>query len=287
MRQDILKLAKQGNPRAIATLLKHRLQSEGISVQASLRDDCLRIVLKSEQIPDEQIMTDLVQRDIAILSPSAIARVKIFGQQIGDDIPVWSRNFELIGQPKTDNISVHHAQPVENAVHCPKCSYTQIMATKKGFDVGGAAVGAVLFGPLGLAGGMIGGNQLMLSCMKCGHQWIPGETIEIEHRVTEARVKVMNTGDRVSSAGCSFVLLGIVGILLFFAIPPVGALVLCMAILMPLLYLCGSKDHISSLIGNCPHCDKEVEVHNMKAESSNCSHCKKKFLIREQKFYTI
>ncbi len=145
----------------------------------------------------------------------------------------------------------------------------------------------VLLGPLGLAGGMIGSNQLMLSCMKCGHQWMPGQTIEIKHRVTDANVKVMDFGDRIGVAGCSFVVFGIIGIPLFFVIPPVGALVLIMAFLMPMMYLSGDKNTISSLVGNCPHCNKEVEVNNMKAKDSNCSHCQKKFFIRKRKFHTI
>lgn len=294
MTQNFLELAKKGNPQAIAALMNSQLQFKGVTVRTSLKDDCLRIVLESEQIPDEQEMTVFIQEGLTVLSSSAIARVKIFGQQIGDDIPVWSRDIELIGKPEVD-IPVRRTHLVEDAVHCPNCDSTQLMATKKGFGVGQAAVGAILLGPVGLASGMIGSNQLILSCMKCGHQWEPGKTTatnesQLNHRVTSAKVKIMGIGERIGLSVFTFVVLGSLGIVLF-AIPLIGWIagifLLLGAIIYPYQLITGDKDSISKLVGDCPHCRKEVEVNGIKTQDFKCSHCKQKVFIKEQEFHTI
>lgn len=60
-------------------------------------------------------------------------------------------------------------------IRCPKCNSDQIFADKKGFGLKKAAVGGILLGPVGLLGGMLGKNKVMITCMKCGHQWNVGE----------------------------------------------------------------------------------------------------------------
>jgi tellurium resistance protein TerD len=60
-------------------------------------------------------------------------------------------------------------------IRCPKCGSTQITASNKGFGLGKAAVGGILLGPVGLLGGLIGSKKVVVSCLKCGHQWQPGE----------------------------------------------------------------------------------------------------------------
>ncbi|HRY32063.1 MAG TPA: hypothetical protein P5531_03745 [Bacteroidales bacterium] len=59
-------------------------------------------------------------------------------------------------------------------VCCPKCGSDQIVAQKKGFGVGKAAVGAILVGGIGLAAGAIGSKKIYLVCMSCGHRFNPG-----------------------------------------------------------------------------------------------------------------
>lgn len=60
-------------------------------------------------------------------------------------------------------------------IKCPKCGSTQITAGKKGFGLGKAAGGALLLGPVGLLGGMIGSKKVKITCLKCGHEWKPGQ----------------------------------------------------------------------------------------------------------------
>lgn len=55
---------------------------------------------------------------------------------------------------------------------CPMCGEIQnwknIDTSNKGFSVGKAAVGAVLFGPVGLVGGALGKKKVSYCCGKCG-----------------------------------------------------------------------------------------------------------------------
>jgi pyruvate dehydrogenase complex dehydrogenase (E1) component len=62
----------------------------------------------------------------------------------------------------------------EAPIRCPKCGSTQVAATKKGFGLGKAAVGAVLLGPAGLLGGLVGSGKVTVTCLKCGKTFDPG-----------------------------------------------------------------------------------------------------------------
>ena len=50
---------------------------------------------------------------------------------------------------------------------CPNCNSKNIRITPKGFSVGKAAAGAVIAGPVGVAGGLHGRKDLELKCSNC------------------------------------------------------------------------------------------------------------------------
>jgi len=62
---------------------------------------------------------------------------------------------------------------VEVRIACPKCRSTQITADRKGYGAGKAVGGLVLLGPVGLLGGFLGSRKILITCLKCGHQWKP------------------------------------------------------------------------------------------------------------------
>lgn len=63
----------------------------------------------------------------------------------------------------------------EGIVYCPKCYSTSLSANKKGFGIGKAVVGASLIGGFGLVAGIIGAQKVMVTCLKCGHQFMAGK----------------------------------------------------------------------------------------------------------------
>ena len=50
---------------------------------------------------------------------------------------------------------------MEDQIKCPKCGSTQLIANKKGFSLGKAAVGGLLLGGVGLLAGAIGNNNIV------------------------------------------------------------------------------------------------------------------------------
>ncbi len=57
---------------------------------------------------------------------------------------------------------------------CPMCGeiimWKKVDTQKKGFSVGKAAFGGLLFGPIGLLGGALGKKKVWYACAKCGFQ---------------------------------------------------------------------------------------------------------------------
>ena len=55
----------------------------------------------------------------------------------------------------------------DHPVICPHCGSSQIQSMNKGFSAGKAAAGGLLFGPVGLLGGVIGANKAVRVCLNC------------------------------------------------------------------------------------------------------------------------
>ena len=90
--------AKLGDVEAIASLLNLPLQNKGITATASLQDGCLQVMLESDVVPDEEASIRVVRRELTNLKAGAIASVKVYGQQAGEDFPAWNREFELVAR---------------------------------------------------------------------------------------------------------------------------------------------------------------------------------------------
>ncbi|NES20847.1 MAG: hypothetical protein F6K41_18415 [Symploca sp. SIO3E6] len=108
---NILELAKQGDPNAIATLLNRSLQAQGITAKVKLKGDCLRVMLEGTQMLNQQKMAQFVHQGMLKLGAESIKTVKIYGKQAGQDFPLWNQELDLATKRQliTDNHS--HAQP--------------------------------------------------------------------------------------------------------------------------------------------------------------------------------
>ena len=88
--------AKLGDVEAIASLLNLPLQNKGITATASLQDGCLQVMLEGDRVPDEEVSIRIVRRELTNLKAGAIASVKVYGQQVGEDFPAWNQEFQLV-----------------------------------------------------------------------------------------------------------------------------------------------------------------------------------------------
>ncbi len=92
---NLLTLAKQGNPKAIAAMLNKSLQPKGITAKAGVKENCLQILLESEQIPDQEAMVSYIRKGLINLGVESIKSVKVYGRQKGIEAPAWNQQFEL------------------------------------------------------------------------------------------------------------------------------------------------------------------------------------------------
>lgn len=190
---NILELAKQGDAEAIAALMNRYLKPKGITAKTDVYKGCLQVSLESTQLPEKQVLVAFVYKKICDLKPAHICKVKVCGRCTNSGSTVWIQEFEpgiqtnpelalLLQDTNQNSLSNFKPLPLkvetksEAEVKCIKCHSTQLSVNKKGFGLGKATVGAMLLDPVGLIGGTWGSNHLLITCLKCGHQWQPGKT---------------------------------------------------------------------------------------------------------------
>ena len=103
--QNLLKLAKQGNPKAIAAMLNQSLKSKNITAKVNLKDGCLHVLLESAQLPKQQTLVSFIRKGLIQLEAESIKTVKVYGRQTGEEFPAWNETFEIVSEPETPSSS--------------------------------------------------------------------------------------------------------------------------------------------------------------------------------------
>ncbi len=93
VQSDLLKLAQQGDPGAIARLLNRNLQPRGVTAKVLLRDQCLKILLSSDRPLEQKAFSQFIQQSIDRLGTSNISLVKLYSQQTSEGVPAWAYEF--------------------------------------------------------------------------------------------------------------------------------------------------------------------------------------------------
>jgi hypothetical protein len=99
--QNLLKLAKQGNPKAIAAMLNQSLKSKNITAKVNLKDGCLHVLVESAQLPKQQTLVSFIRKGLIQLEAESIKTVKVYGRQTGEESPAWNETFEIVSKPET------------------------------------------------------------------------------------------------------------------------------------------------------------------------------------------
>lgn len=92
---ELLELAKQGRPTAIAALINRSLEPKGITAKAALKGRCLQITLAAPKVPNQKVLAGFIYQGVMKLAPEAIASLKVLGLQTGQTAPAWSQEFKL------------------------------------------------------------------------------------------------------------------------------------------------------------------------------------------------
>lgn len=115
----MLKLAKRGDEKAIASLLNHLCQDRAIQVvEATLNHGCLRIVLESLEICDRDSSVALLHQAVTDLTIDSAKSLMICARQPGKYVPLWSETLALTNPVKNDisnnTKSANSQGPIQN-----------------------------------------------------------------------------------------------------------------------------------------------------------------------------
>ncbi len=114
--QEILELAKRGDPKAIATLINQSLQSKGITARVTRKDTWLRVLLEADEIPNQSALFGYLQRNLEKLGISTITTVELQGKQAFAAAPAWRQSFQLSAAilPTSQESQVVSDLPIES-----------------------------------------------------------------------------------------------------------------------------------------------------------------------------
>lgn len=92
---NLLELAKQGEPNAIAALMNAVLSPKGITARAGMDEDCLCIFLESQKPLNQETLVTFIQKGLLELGNDSIRSVRAQGKRIGEEGFAWTREFSL------------------------------------------------------------------------------------------------------------------------------------------------------------------------------------------------
>lgn len=112
---DVLELAKQGNPRAIAAIINHLGRPNHISAKATRQDDRLHILLESEQPIHQPTAVALIYKIVSSLKSEAIAAIHIYGRQTGEKSVAWNQEITLAASTMTPPPELEQPEAINDA----------------------------------------------------------------------------------------------------------------------------------------------------------------------------
>ncbi|MEQ9355905.1 hypothetical protein [Coleofasciculus chthonoplastes] len=116
---NTLKLAKQGNPKAIAAMINRSLRAKHIIAQVNRKDDCLQVFVESAQVPNQKAMVSFIRQGLTKLGVETIKTVQVYGRQKGQDSFAWNQSFDIESSPP-QVADVHHSDPDFNLHQTPE-----------------------------------------------------------------------------------------------------------------------------------------------------------------------
>lgn len=202
--KNLIELAQEGNPKAIAALLNHNLQKHNITAKVDIKGDQLKVLFEADQVPAQERMYSFMQKGMESLKPETIAKVNLYGKAFDQDLHEWEQSFEIqksvdvqsssqmevfneirnIAKAHTVSSEVEYESPflqtqkisnqeISNSAYCPNCGSSHLQLRRDtNVSWGRAAVGLALFGAIGGAvGAVTGEDRNSNACLNCGTSW--------------------------------------------------------------------------------------------------------------------
>lgn len=91
-----VELARQRDIKAIANLVNSRTTPLNTTAKISLKGDVLQLMLESEEEPDQERLIPIVQGLLVKLKIVGVERVRVYGRSMGQEVPEWTSEFEII-----------------------------------------------------------------------------------------------------------------------------------------------------------------------------------------------
>ncbi len=292
---DLVALAKQGDAQAIAALMNQALQSL-VTVKASSKGECLRILFESEQVPPEKELSELAFQFVLELNLESVSVIKVFGRQTGEELPAWSqeldvdkmlRDFEDLVQvppaaPEYVPPEQPSLQPEPSDIQCPRCRSTQLVAQNKGFSYGQAAVGSVFGTRAAIAAGMAGSDEIILTCLQCNYRWELAQghfRINPNPRPTEAKLVEVNAATRFGCGVISGGILFALGLLIAAAGGMQISFYIWTFAIIAFVGFLGMNEFSKTVTGSCPYCSNSVSV-TVDDARKTCGRCSHRFTVK-------
>ncbi|GAP95260.1 type IV pilin-like G/H family protein [Leptolyngbya sp. NIES-2104] len=102
---NLLELAKQGEPNAIAALMNAVLSPKGITAHAGMDEDCLCIFLESQKPLNQETLVAFIQKGLLELGNDSIRSVRAQGKRIGEEGVAWTREFTVRSTEPTSRVA--------------------------------------------------------------------------------------------------------------------------------------------------------------------------------------
>jgi hypothetical protein len=224
-RQNLVELARSGNPKAISALLNRNLQKHNILAKVDVKGDRLKVLFEADQVPGQAKMYAFMQKGMESLKPDAINKVSLYGKAFSEDFHEWEQNFEIqkpleiqlssteevankirdMAKSRTESSDIEYESPflltqkierseIDNSAYCPNCGSSHLQIRKDtNVSWGRAAVGWALLGAVGGAVGAITGeDRNSVACLNCGTSWKAKDLYKIRETIKELTGKNLN-----------------------------------------------------------------------------------------------
>ena len=150
-----VELARQRDPKAIANLLNSRTAPLDTTAKVSLKGDVLQLLLESEEEPDRERLLPIVQGFLVKLKIVGVERVRVYGRSVGQEVPSWTSEFEIVETQETILPPVVPPKKIKSFQltrpgTTPKTPPQERVAKSKAiaFSLSGAVVGLLVCSPV-------------------------------------------------------------------------------------------------------------------------------------------